>query len=140
MAFSIKVETTFQKDSGDVETVASRTFSNLTAEDRYVEVVNNAAVTLWDPTVAGVGIANFDLALVFTDVEVELEFTCNEGDADEELVSLTLAANTCLVLGNDASRYAYTTDAFAGTLDVIDKIRVKELNSTNATVQLRLYS
>ncbi|MFQ5352348.1 MAG: hypothetical protein ACE5D3_04665, partial [Candidatus Binatia bacterium] len=84
MAFSIKVETTFQKDSDDVETVASRTFSNLTAEDRYVEVVNNAAVTLWDPTVAGVGIANFDLALVFTDVEVELEFTCNEGDADEE--------------------------------------------------------
>ena len=140
MSFSIKVVTTAQKGTEDVETLATRTFSGLTAEDRYVEVVNNSAVTLWDPTVAGVGIADFDLLLLFTDVEVEIEFTCKEGDADEELVSLTLAANTCLTLGSDDSRYTYTTDAFAGTLDVLDKLRVKELNSVNATVQARFYS
>lgn len=140
MSFSITVTTTVQEDSDAAETVATRTFSGLTAEDRYKEVVNNSAVTLWDPTVAGVGIADFDLLLLFTDVEVEIEFTCNEADADEELVSLTLAANTCLVLGSDASRYTYSTDAFAGTLDVLDKLRVKELNSVNATVEARFYT
>jgi len=140
VSFAIKVTTTVQRDSQDAETVAERTFSNLAAEDRYQVVVNNAASTLWDPTVAGVGIGNFDLAILFSDVEVEVELTCNEGDANEEISHFTLAANTCVVLGSDTARYNYTTDAFAGTLDVIDKIRVKEVNSVDATVELRLYT
>lgn len=140
MAFTIKVVTTRTRNSDDAKTVATRTFTGLTLEDRYSEIVNNSAVTLWNPTVSGVGIPNFALCLIYTDVEVEIEFTCNEGDSDEELVSLTIAANTCLVLGADDSRYTYTTDAFAGTLDVLDKLRVKENNSVNATVTVEFYA
>ena len=141
MSFTAKVVTTLQIDSDDVETVATRTFSGLTAVDTYKEVVNNAAVTLWDPTVAGVGIANFDLMVLSTDVEVQVEMTVNEGHADEELNSFTLAANTSMVLGSDDAYYNHSaSDVWGGSADVIDKIRIKEENSVAATVVLRLFS
>ena len=132
------VELRVKNGARDYEVLTSRTFSY--TEKREIEaVLNNEAAVLWDAAASG-ALADFDVAILYSDQPVEIELTCNEGDGDEELSHFTLAKNTPVVLGSNAARYTYTTDAFAGTLDVIDKIRAKETNSVAATVTLLLFT
>jgi len=133
------IETRIKDGGSDYETLSSRTFTY--TQGRLVrEVLNNEEAVLWDAAQSG-ALADFDLLVLVADQPVELEFTVNEGDGSEELGSLTLAKNVALALGDDAARYNHSaSDAFAGTLDVIDKIRAKETNAVDATVTLRLYT
>jgi len=139
MSTDLVIETRITDGSRAPETVASRTFT-YTEQRVYGSILNNAAAVLWDAAASG-SLAAFDVLTLVSDQPVELELTIKEGDAAEELVSLTLAKNTALVLGGNAARYNHSaSDAFAGTLDVIDKIRAKELNSVAATITLTLYT
>lgn len=65
---------------------------------------------------------------------LELELTVKDGDANEELVLLTLVpGRPPTVLGSSASRYNHSAnDAFAGTAGAFDKIRVKNPSGTTA--------
>ena len=106
-----------------------------------VPVAAGDTEVLWSPTVAGAAAlpATFAFLLLVSDEDVVVELTTNEGDADEKIYTVTLAANIPFMLGSDASYYDYTTDAFAGTLDVIDQIRCKNLSSdTDAQVRVVL--
>jgi hypothetical protein len=144
MAYKVTVKTTLtlEDEQGETNnTVPEYSWeTQLTSKTGLVSwqrVINNSEDIVWNPTVdGGEAVSDFDLLFIVSDKTVELELTINEGDANEELISLTLAPNIPLVLGSDAARFNHSaSDAFGGTLDVIDKIRVKEGNTTDATVK-----
>jgi hypothetical protein len=140
MSFSIKVVVTRTKDSEDALTVATRTVSGLTESYLRTEVLTSEAKVLWDATASG-AIGNFDVLILSTDVEVEIEYTIANGDADEELGHFTLGANSAVTLFSDDARNNHSaSDAFAGDADLIELIRAKEVNGTAATVTLELYT
>lgn len=117
----------------------------LTADpaDYTVPIAAEGTEVLWSPTVAGAAALpdSFTFLMLVSDEDVVVEFTTNEGDANEKIYTMTLAADVPFMLGSDASYYNYTTDAFAGTLDVIDKIRATNLSEdTAALVQVVLGS
>ena len=139
MSFSYEIVTRLRKtvgsEQGEWETLSSRSLSDLTEAHDATHQVSSETVTLWDASLAG-SLASFAALLIVSDQPVELELTCNEGDANEELSHVSLARGVPFMLGEDAARYNYTTDAFAGTLDVIDKARVKENDGLTASVRI----
>jgi len=141
MAYTLNVKVLRRKDSDAYEQVGStKTFTGLTQEWRNTGYPKGSTVILWDTSASG-NLADFDVLILYTDVEVEIEYTINEGDGNEELGSFRLAANVPFILGADDAYYNHSaSDAFAGSLDVIDKIRVKESNSVQATVVLELHT
>lgn len=140
MSTDLTIETRFKDGGADYVTLTSRTFTYTEAAKNRVEVVNNAVAVLWDAAASG-ALADFDLLVLSSDQPVEVEMTIKQGDANEELNSFRLAKNVAFVLGADDAFYNHSADdAFAGTLDVIDLIRVKETNAVDATVTLSLYT
>jgi len=117
---------------GDVRTVRNNGGEGATLSDADVvadlgRALQNETVALWDA--AGL-YPDFRLLWLEADGELEVELTCNDGGS-EELFVVKLQAHRPLVLGDDASRHTDVAgDLFAGTADVIDKIRVKEPNDT----------
>lgn len=82
------------------------------------------AKTIWDPVNAPLGLpTDFGFLLLSADVLTHVEFTCEEGDADERLFVKTLFPNIPYMLGSSASFFDFTTDAFAGTAGNINRIR-----------------
>lgn len=118
----------------------------LTADpaDYVVPVAAGDTEILWNPTLAGSAAlpTSFVFLMLVSDEDVMVEFTTNEGDADEKIYTMALAANVPFLLGSDESYFNYTTDPFTeGTLDVIDKIRCINLSDdTDALVQVVLGS
>jgi len=102
-----------------------------------VAIAAGATAVLWSPTLAG-GPAlptSFELLALLSDAAVDIEFTCNEGHANERVFALRLGPDWPLILTEDDGYYNFTAgpagDAFAGTLDVIDKIRALNLSATD---------
>ena len=121
---------------GDIRHLASdstpteMTITNL--HDSTVSIAASTTVVLYDPTLSSVPFittAPLALVLVSDTDSVEIELTTNEDNAAEAIGLVTLKAGVPFALGDLAGRFNYTTDAFAGTLDTIDKIRAKNLNS-----------
>jgi hypothetical protein len=107
-------------------------------------IAADGTVVLWNPTLASTPAeqSDFKILILLTDVDVDIELTCNEGDADERVFAVRLAAGIPLVLGADDAYYNFTAgpagDAFAGTLDVIDKIRALNTSSSDVAHVTRL--
>ena len=133
MSTDLVIETRVKDGSADTVTLTSRTFT-YTEKREFQQIVNNGAEVLWDAAASG-SLADFDLLVLSSDQPVQVEFLCVD-----EYMSVPLEKNVALVLGSDDAYKTFTTDVFAGTLDVISKVRVKELNSVNATVTLSLYT
>lgn len=124
-------------DSTPPSYVVEKTISGLNSVQPPIRrIVNNTTITLWSSTAAG-ALGDFDLAAIWCDTStLEVEFTCNDGDAAEASFTVTLVPGIPLILGADDSRY--NTGALSGTSDVIDLIRVKNGSATNAVVNLLL--
>ena len=78
---------------------------------------------------------SFASLFMLADGTLDVEMTINEGDANEEFNSFRLTKNDPQFLGSDVAYYNHgsTTDGvYAGTLDVIDRIRVDEPTSAGA--------
>jgi hypothetical protein len=104
------------------------------------DVAADGTQIIWDPTNwTGMQISAFDRMILFADSDIDVELTVNEGDANEELSSFRIIKDIPFVLGADDAYYNHSaSDAFAGSLDVIDKIRVDEPNSAATKVTLIL--
>lgn len=90
-------------------------------------IASDATVTLWDPTDPSEDVDTFDVLFLVADGALDLELVANNGDANEELFTVRLQANTPFVLGADDSYYNHSANnAFGGSLDVIDLLRVDE--------------
>lgn len=141
---NLRVEVTITDEDADADAVPEQLVieKELTALTnvvrRRVPVADAATATLWDPgTLSDVG--SFSFLLVASDVQVELELNAGSGDADENRFVATIAPDAPLILAADDSRLREAGDnGFAGTADVIDKLRVKNSSGSAAKVDLIL--
>lgn len=136
-----EVITTITRNDGTVYQLISDKLvsSNLEVYDKGITIAAAATVLVWDPNNwTGFPISSFTHLLILAeDGDLELELTIGEGEADEELISMTLVQQVPLLIGSEvAFRNHGASDVFSGTLDVIDKVRVKNASDTDA-VQLR---
>ena len=105
---------------------------------KEVDIAANATVIIYDPVNwTGYDITKFDVFVMYSDKDLDVEMTINEGDANEELNSFRVVANLPFILGADDAYYNHSaSNIYAGTLDVIDKIRVDEPNGTAAKLNI----
>jgi hypothetical protein len=142
LALLVQITVTDPDADADAEPVVHRIEKSITAIDEHVHrkgsIANGATRILWNPSVdTSEQIGTFQFLALWADGQVELELTTNEGAGAEELALVTLPANVPFLLGLDDGRYNYSaSDAFAGSADVIDKIRIK--NSSGAAVRYNL--
>lgn len=114
-----------------------KTVSSLTAYETKRRVLNNATATMWSSSAVGEPLTAFSFMALWVDTgEVEVELTCNDGDANEAIFTVKVTADCPLILGSDDSRY--NTGALTGTADVIDLIRVKNSVAADYVVTLFL--
>ena len=117
--------------------VVEKTIAGVTAYEQKRRVVKNTKVSMWSSSAVGEALTDFDFLALWVDTgSVEVELTCNDGDAAEAIFTVTVTADCPLVLGDDASRY--NTGALTGTADVIDLIRVKNSVASDVVVSLFL--
>lgn len=99
-------------------------------------------VILWDPTLASVPSepTSFDFLYALASQACFLELTCNEDDANERVFVVPLKADIPFLLGADDAFYNFTAtgDAYAGALDVIDRLRLRNQSGSTATVTVAL--
>ena len=96
--------------------------------------VNNATATLWDAAAAGEVATAFDFCvLLCLDATVDVELTCNNGDANEALFTIRLRPDVPVPIPANFSEY--NPGGFGGSDDVIDLIRVRENNTATARVR-----
>ncbi len=119
---------------GPIKKAKSFTITEMNKKD--IPVAASSTLVIWDRSVTGIDTpADFDVLVMWSDVALDVEMTINEGDANEELISFTLAANVPFILGDDAAYYNHSaSNVWGGALGLIDKIRVRE----NAAVSAQL--
>jgi hypothetical protein len=127
----------------DAEPVTHRIEKSLTAIDesqhRKGKVATATTRTLWDPAAAGEQVGSFRFLAFWADQDVLLEFTTANGDVDESLGVVTVAANVPFLLGSDDGKNNYTSDALgAGDADVIDLIRMRNASGSDCRYNLVL--
>lgn len=109
-------------------------------QEFQLNIAASGTAVVWDPVNwTSFPVSAFKAIVLKSDADLDLEFTINEGDTNEELVSVRLVANTPLILGADDAYYNHSaSDAFGGSLDVIDKIRANNPDAENAVELLVL--
>lgn len=118
-------------------------YNNTTLNEYYSHILSISAsetIVVWDPTSwANFNISDFDTMCLISDGNLDIELTTNEGDSNEELFTLRLVDGLPLFLGADDSYYNHSaSDAYGGTLDVIDKIRAKEPEGSSKKLHILL--
>ena len=130
MANSITVETRIILNIQGRKIVlpfVARSTSLTEIRQEHLAIEADATQVVWNPTVTGDSISDFKFLALVSDGDLDVEFTANEGDANEEIGTVRLTDGLPYMLGADDSYYNHSaSDAFAGTLDVIDKIRIDE--------------
>lgn len=108
-------------------------------------IAANTVVKVWDKDESGVG--DFDFMLLAADRTLYVELTVDiGGEVGTALFTLPLLGTGVdgkyglpLMLGaDDAYASDYTASFAAGTLDLIERIRVKNLDTTNAAKLRRI--
>lgn len=143
MAYTLQIDTriTLNNELGDdtdslMPYRKTRTFTALEDLQQIETTISNETIVLWDATATGQTVTSFGVFCLWANQPVYVEFTTNEGHANEELHTFTLAANVMFCLGSDDSHYGHSaSNALGGTLDVIDRIRVKEPNTVSTIVR-----
>jgi hypothetical protein len=142
LSLLVQITVTDADADSDAEAVVHRVEKSVTAIDEHAhrkgKVATATTRTVWDPAAAGEHVGTFRFLAFWSDVEVQLEFTTANGDGDEAIGLVTVAANTPFLLGSDDGRNNYTTDAFAGDADVIDLIRVRNASGSDCRYNLVL--
>jgi len=127
-------DTAMDADSTAPARVIERSVTGLARHVDLHTVVNNTTVTLWSSTASP--LTTFSFLAAWSDGEVELELTCNDGDANEAIFTVELQNGIPFMLGSDDSRY--NPGSVSGSADVIDLIRVKNGAATDVNVYLIL--
>ncbi len=134
-------KTTWIDGVKSVDRLPTRIFASLNEIwAKRFDLSASTATIAWNPTVdAGEVVTNFVYAFFKSNIEVDIELTCNEGDGNEELFTLRIPANGWLLLMDDAAWYNHSaSNAFGGTLDSIDKIRFLEPNAAAGKIYMEL--
>jgi hypothetical protein len=129
-------------DSGEHQNNYTFTQSYTTIEEKVYSVAAAGTQILWDPTTDGSETSGtFTTLIIATSDTFDLEFVTDVGvDVGDEAGTVRVSPGLPLMLGGDDS-YANVTGVDAlgtGTLDVIDKIRAKNVSSATATIRVWL--
>ena len=118
----------------------SQQFSFTAFEDKRFAIGSGVTKTLWDPTTDNSeAVSDFDLMIAISDGALDFEMTANEGDANEQIGVVRLTDQLPLMLGSNASYYG-ATQGVGGTVDVIDKLIVKEPSSAAKKLRLLMFT
>ncbi len=111
-------------------------------EERDYTIAADATQLCWDPTaVATENPSSFSFLLIWSDGNVDVEFVTDDGgDVGKIIWSQRVVKDVPLILGADDSYAAAAPgdDIFAGTLDVIERIRIKDASSAERKVKVIL--
>jgi len=128
----------------NIEPVGIDIAGNEITNDSIV-IAANTVVKVWDKDESGVG--DFDFLYLACDRDLKVELTIDLGaEVGTRLQTFTLKGTGTagkyglpFMLGDDAA-YAsdYTASFAAGTLDTIERIRVKNLDASNAAKLRRI--
>lgn len=95
---------------------------------RDVSVAQNTTATLFNTTN---DLSDFDFLVITATVDMYLELTTDlDNSVGDEVYTIPLLANVPFILGRDDSYANYTANFAGGTLDVIQRIRVRNLGAT----------
>ena len=111
---------------------------SLDDENRIDRLVDVAASTTEVLFATANDLDSFSFLYIEADGDVMLEFSTdiNNGVGDENYTMKLAADGPPLMLGSDVSYANYTTNFGGGTLDVIERIRARNLGT--ATVRVRI--
>lgn len=105
----------------------------------YCSLATSTTATVWDGTDTSEPISNFDFVYIESDQNVWFEFTVDKGnEVGDEVFALEVQANVPKMLTSDDAYANYTANFAGGTEDVIDRIRVRNISGTTASVLVRM--
>jgi len=140
----VKLETSLEitdTDSAIKPITTSKTINYTALEEKEYVIATATNKIVWDPTTDGSeAVTDFDFLYIKSSGNADVEFVTDVGgEVGGEAGTVRVIGNTPLVLGADDS-YANVTGvvALGGTLDVIDKIRIRNPGSSSITVRVIL--
>jgi hypothetical protein len=117
---------------------------SITTAETKVDVTKSVAVAeTWDAWgVAGEdGVSSFTFLFVETDLDgVQLELTCDKSGTNGVVVAaFILKADKPFMLATNGAMANYTADFATGTVDVIDRIRVRNPSGASGAAKVRVF-
>lgn len=105
----------------------------------YRSLATSTTWTVWDGTDAQEPLANFDYLFIESDQNVLLELTVDKGgEVGIVVFALEIQANRPFDLMADDAMALYTANFATGTEDVIDRIRIRNVSGSTASVRVML--
>lgn len=106
------------------------------AYDKDFSLGNNTTATIFDAS-AATCLADFDYLIVISSVDMYMELTTDQNNGvGDEILTVPLTANLPFLLGRDDSYANYTSNFGGGTLDVIDRIRARNISGGTGTLRI----
>jgi hypothetical protein len=130
--------------SGRVVPIETRYTDTTIAEvkDKEISIAASTIVTIWDTSAASENIKTLTFCLIKNTGTntIEVELVVDDDDSiGEEINTVVIPTKGHYILMSGASYANHSAgDAFAGTLDLIERIRIKEPNGVNANVNFIL--
>ncbi len=120
--------------------IATTLSSRSKLEERDYTIADAAVQLCWDPTaVATENPSSFSFLLIWSDGDVDVEFVTDDGgDVGKIIWSERVVKDVPLILGADDSYAAAAPgdDIFAGTIDLIERIRIKNGSGAERKVKV----
>jgi hypothetical protein len=117
---------------GNASTPKVITLGTGLAGSKPYSVAQNTTKTLFDATT---DLADFDCMIILSDQDVYLELTADQNATyGTQLFAPKVLAGVPFILGSDDAYANYTVNFGGGTVDVIDRVRVRNLGATTANV------
>ena len=119
-----------------------KTIGSLTAiEDRTYSIASGATRNVWDPDqVDTEAVSDFNVMVAVPNGTLDMEMDIDQnGTVGREQNSIRIVKDLPLCLGSDVAYGNHLTgNAFGGTLDTIDRIRVDEPDSSAKNLRMLL--
>lgn len=106
-------------------------------QEFHKQVLTTAIWNVWQA--GGDVIPDFDYLWIETDQDVELELTCDfSGNVGTVVFAFSVKSGRPFDLLSDDAWANYTANFASGTLDVIDRIRIKNTSGSTANIRVLL--
>jgi len=126
---------------GDPPLLYRKTVSATKWVERNLSLADATTQNVWDPlAVDNEVLDDFDLLIVRADQSVDLEFVGDDGgEVGKVIFTLRVVKDIPLMLGADDT-YANpgADDAFSGTLDLLERLRVRNDSGSTAAIKIIL--
>lgn len=128
-------------DDGNPETVANVDAIGLSKFHDVTSFVQNTTTELWASATPQGSPADWNVLVLTSDVDVDVEFAADLGNAGEALWVQRVKAGWPFVLGSQIALYAMApSDGYLGAEGLLGRIRCRENLGGAANVRLQLFA